>query len=433
MADDTTKDGKGGASNSPKEVSAESVPDVGLPLAPEAPGMAADDIAAEVGLPRAAIPPVSEPPEKSPMTPVLDMSGQTSGVIQDDIARILEETKLPERKEFRATADAPLTQTPPPDVVPKAAAPQAPSPAQTIQHTAKQDSVVTPLHTLKDDLQTVVREKKISLVRAAALEEDKRAQDRSAADAETHAPQKRRIVQALIAVGALVFLGVAAIGGVAIVMQGRDAGTEEVRFSDGLLFSEQTVPLPIKNRSPIELKRLIAGARGATDLTLGAITRIAPVVEETSAEGVAQIRLASTEEFLTAIDAHPPEELVRALGDSFFFGIHTVDENAPMLIIPVLSYERAFAGMLLWERTLNTDLAPMFTPVSALIRDEGGLVVARTFGDDVMRNYDVRTLKDDAGSIQLYYSFPTRNLLVIAESEYSFTEILSRLRADRRL
>ncbi len=50
-----------------------------------------------------------------------------------------------------------------------------------------------------------------------------------------------------------------------------------------------------------------------------------------------------------------------------------------------------------------------------------------------MRNYDVRALKDDAGQIQLYYSFPTRDILIIAESPYSFGEILSRLRADRRL
>ena len=50
-----------------------------------------------------------------------------------------------------------------------------------------------------------------------------------------------------------------------------------------------------------------------------------------------------------------------------------------------------------------------------------------------MRNYDVRALKDDDGTIQLYYSFPTRNVLIIAESPFSFTEILSRLRADRRL
>ena len=75
----------------------------------------------------------------------------------------------------------------------------------------------------------------------------------------------------------------------------------------------------------------------------------------------------------------------------------------------------------------------MFTPVSTQTSGANGLPAVRSFEDTVMRNYDVRALKDDSGQIQLYYSFPTRNVLIIAESPYSFSEILSRLRADRKL
>ena len=60
-------------------------------------------------------------------------------------------------------------------------------------------------------------------------------------------------------------------------------------------------------------------------------------------------------------------------------------------------------------------------------------MVKGRYEDLVMRNYDVRALKDDAGEIQLYYSFPTQNILIIAESPYSFPEILSRLQASRQL
>jgi len=51
----------------------------------------------------------------------------------------------------------------------------------------------------------------------------------------------------------------------------------------------------------------------------------------------------------------------------------------------------------------------------------------------IKRNYDVRALRDDAGNIELYYSFPTQNILVIAESPYSFAEILNRLQAARKI
>ena len=89
--------------------------------------------------------------------------------------------------------------------------------------------------------------------------------------------------------------------------------------------------------------------------------------------------------------------------------------------------------MLQWEERLNADLSPGFTALSVLTTDGDGLPVKRSYQDLVMRNYDVRALKDDSGTIQLFYSFPTQNILIIAESPYSFTEIISRLQAGRNL
>jgi hypothetical protein len=129
---------------------------------------------------------------------------------------------------------------------------------------------------------------------------------------------------------------------------------------------------------------------------------------------------------------NPPQELMSAIGPQFFFGFHIVDTNAPLFVIPVTSYDHAFAGMLAWEPTMDQDLAPVFTSVSPTT-EVNGLPVQRTFQDEVLRNYDVRELTDDQGNVVLYYSFPTPNILVIAQSPYSFTEILSRLQAEREL
>ena len=160
---------------------------------------------------------------------------------------------------------------------------------------------------------------------------------------------------------------------------------------------------------------------------------VIPVVVELSDDGSAIQKPATLTEFFAAIGATAPESLMRALGEEFFFGIHTVDKNAPILVIQVESYDRAFDGMLTWESSMNGDLSPIFAAVPRLVMGTDGIQVERTFTDLVMRNYDVRALKDDAGVIQLFYSFPTRDLLVIAESPYTFTEILSRLQAGRRL
>ena len=348
--------------------------------------------------------------------------------LQTDIAHILEGVKLPERRGAPAPRD-----TPKPSIYPSSPAPEEAPPPQTPKQSEK--STVTPLHTLKDDLQSVVRDQKISVVHAAALEEDKRAKQVSViAHTDVHSAQKRRVVSTFAVIAGLIVLGLLALGAVFMIMNERAGSTAtEVFSTDSLLFSEQTIPFPIQNRSAVELKRLLADARVSASLTLGAITRIAPTVEDTNLEtGTVRERLATTQEFLDALRAQAPEELMRALGSEFFFGFHTVDENAPVLIIPVNSYERAFAGMLLWEDMINTELSPVFTAVPSLIQ-ENGLLKKRPFKDLVMRNFDVRALLDDKGEVQLYYSFPTRELLVIAESSFSFTEILSRLRADRRL
>jgi hypothetical protein len=195
------------------------------------------------------------------------------------------------------------------------------------------------------------------------------------------------------------------------------------------------VAYPVDGKSASVVKTELSQARNGGASSLGSITQIVPIKQTGALDasgGPASVPL-TLGEFVEAIGANPPSDLLRALADNFFFGIHTVDKNAPVLVIPVISYDRAFAGMLAWEKTINADLSPIFMSVPTNVVDQNGIPSVRTFTDDVMRNYDVRELKDDAGVVQLYYSFPTREILVIAESPYTFPEILGRLQAGRRL
>ena len=391
------------------------------------------------------------PPPPAPLASAIPLPIRTPAEFakeQEAIANILKEIKLPERrmpesppkesKAFDTTLGAvPREQIVPPKQEPApAAAPNAAS-ATPAGEPAKQgeglaSSIVSPLRTLKNDLQKIIRVKKISLVRAAALESQKR---RGSAEEEREvvsAVRSRRSHGVLFAAALFVVLGGAAFFGVFLVMEERSPAPS-VSPQSSILFAENGVPFPLDNTSSIDLKRLLAQARKGGGGTLGSITRIIPTASETTKEGVITERSATLEEFLRALGARVPEELFRALPDDFFFGLHTVDENAPLFVIPVLSYERAFAGMLRWEETMNADFSPVFTPLPDQVLGAGGLPEKRRFEDVVMRNYDVRVLKDNAGMIELYYSFLTRELLVIAESPYSFTEILSRLRAERKL
>jgi hypothetical protein len=350
--------------------------------------------------------------------------------LKTDIQKILSEVKLPERHETKLTGEAKQgAEVKPIDALLSGTAQGATEPSQAVlaEPPKPQDMKVVSVHTLKDDLQGVVRDQKISVVRAAALEEEKR----GGAPEPLPTPQSHRLRSTLIIVGFLALLGLAALGGVYYVA-GQKAAPVSASPTDSLVFAESSVAFPLQSGTPPQaLKAQLATARQKSG-SLGSITRIVPVVSTTSADGTTAQQAATFSEFMSAIGAHPPDELVRALSDKFFLGIHTVDKNAPLIIVPVTSYEHAFNGMLTWEMTLNSDLAPLFTLVSQYT-SQNGIPTVRAFTDSVFRNYDVRQLTDDSGQIVLYYSFPTRNILIIAESPYTFTEVLTRLQAQRAL
>ncbi len=384
----------------------------------------------------------------SPVVAPAKPAHEVDAGVQDDIARILGSVKLPDRNAPVAPQPKDLkeydTQIGASSVIANAdrAALQAHvrDAALAVNDslgaaTSHSSDNVRALHTLKDDLQDVVHNQKISVVRAAALQEEKRHRSGKSLipPDELAPPVKARRTAPVVATILLFLVGAVALAGAYLILQNRSVDAI-APVASGLLFAEQTVPLPMDTLAPTDVRREVANARGAGALSLGAILQVRPsLTQRDPASGDDVLAPVSFGLFMDRIGASPPDELIRALSDDFFFGIHTVDENAPLFVIPVQSYERAFAGMLEWEQTMNADLAPMFAAVPMQTVGPDGLLVERVFTDAVIQNYDVRVLRDESGTVQLYYSFPTRNILIIAESQYSFPELLSRLRADRRL
>lgn len=371
------------------------------------------------------------------------LTQNSSSPITTDISHILQGIKLPSRREsasaknpdpLKPLYDTSLSVDPKSDAEKQAQGERVLSVARTMgdalstAQSTKTSDDVRALHTLKDDLQNVVRDKKISLVRAVALEEEKRHHGTASAEMlEMQAQKEHRTRLWIFLASSLIILGLFAIGAVLYIMQQRNQSPGTPSTAQ-ILFAEQSVPLSVYGLAPADVRRSIANARNSTELTLGGILQIIPLTEANNVE-----QPTTFTQFINTIGANAPLELTSALYDPFFFGLHTVDENAPVIVVPVRSFERAFAAMIVWEKSMNEDLSPMFSAVPALTIGSDGLPKERLFEDTVMNNYDVRVLKDEAGTIQLYYSFPTTNILIIAESPYSFVEILSRLRADRRL
>lgn len=384
--------------------------------------------------------------------PVLQVTNEpVKKPLREDIARVIDKIKLPERIAVKMSGEypkppAPLPPpaTPPPAPAKEAESAAAPKPPVESVQTPPGDegaqkeapSSVASVHTLKDDLQTIVRDKKMSLVRAVALESEKKKGQEHLAGPHSLSDKARSHKIIGIAFVAMVFaaLGLVAFWGVRSVLR-QSADDARPTAAPSLMFAEATIAFPQETRTGVDLKRtLAAGVRSVPNISLGAVLHIVPTSSQTNASGAATEQAMGIGDFLNAMDAQATPELIRSFRGDFFLGFHqTAGKLSPVLIIPVTSYERAFAGMLAWEPFVNADLTPIFTSIPPQTVDEKGLFVERQFQDALINNYDVRFIKDDSGAAQLLYSFPTRTMLIIAESPYSFTEVLSRLRASRQL
>ncbi len=171
----------------------------------------------------------------------------------------------------------------------------------------------------------------------------------------------------------------------------------------------------------------------------------------------------TTDEFIRRVAPDAPAALRRALNPAFTFGVHAFQGDTAFLAFGVQSFEQAFAEMLLWERTLELDLGPVFrrstvapvelpsapvvqeatttaTSTSSVGTTTGEVTVprrlsssrTRQFTDDVIANHDVRVLRNERGEPFMLYTFPNRSTLFIAGSKATLEELLRRLTTLQR-
>lgn len=136
----------------------------------------------------------------------------------------------------------------------------------------------------------------------------------------------------------------------------------------------------------------------------------------------AKAPLATTAELLKTLESQAPSSLVRAYDPLFMLG--TLGEHR-FLIIKLISFENAFAGMLTWEKTLGQDLGGLFVtaPLLKTITPES------VFKDVTYRNKDVRILSSVGTTTEpiLLYSFFDNKMLIVTDSLETLKTLMDRL------
>lgn len=128
--------------------------------------------------------------------------------------------------------------------------------------------------------------------------------------------------------------------------------------------------------------------------------------------------LITPEEFISLSTTQSPESVRTSLGERFMFGFHeTTQGTEPFIVLKSKFFQNTFTGMLKWEPIMFDDMKSWFAT-----NVQGGTV----FEDKIVKNKDVRVLKNGNGTIVLLYSFLDRENLVITTNEATFLEILDR-------
>lgn len=137
----------------------------------------------------------------------------------------------------------------------------------------------------------------------------------------------------------------------------------------------------------------------------------------------------SITEFLTALQTSAQGSLVRAFGPLYMTGAlksSNSDEVGTFLIINLSSFENAFAGMLLWEKTLAQDIGPLFTTAPLLVN----VPTETAFVDITDRNKDIRALVLEEKPL-LMYSFFDNEKLIITDNLETMRTLIDRLTREK--
>ncbi len=136
------------------------------------------------------------------------------------------------------------------------------------------------------------------------------------------------------------------------------------------------------------------------------------------------------ETFFNLAFKNVPASLTRAFDKKMFAGFYTKENNHPFFIIQIDSFDKAFEGMLAWEKNIYSDLKKY---IDTRNETENISTPLSDFEDQIVQNKDTRILKNDQGETLMLYSFIDQKNLFIVDDEATFKEILNRFTTSKTI
>lgn len=285
----------------------------------------------------------------------------------------------------------------------------------------KKEPKKTIVRTYEDDSARAMREKKGSLASIAVAEQKRRQSQLMSQGAIS--PWKKHAVRALTSLLFIVGIGIVGYA----VWQTRPPEEAELLPDQSIIFAEQVQHEEVSDLSIVQLQDTIQ-AFMSHEIPLDAIRELRLVRTTRTEEETIQTPI-TPEIFLESVGLERRAPLARALGERIMIAASGTPDTEAILIADVVSYDSAFASMIRWEQSILEDLDFLIPPsiVTGTSSATTTLTGQEGFIDVIIENRDVRILYDENGKIQLLYSFPTTNTLVITTNDNVYRDVLERL------
>lgn len=283
------------------------------------------------------------------------------------------------------------------------------------------------VHTFKDDIQDLIKEQKLSMTKIRAIESDHGGRDVPAIE-RTSSGNGFGAMFAGIGILFCIAIGAAYYYNTTLTTSKPIPGT----LAYGLFFTEGYEPIDITNKVPRAVRESFAVIRKRSVFSLGSVIELVPMVRiRDTASGEFIPQRISAKELVRALGAQVPALFTETLGPLYMAGVHVGDENIPFLVLTTTAYDYAFSGMIAWEKAIEEDLAPFMSP-DATYTPPATTQSGNIFIDTVVRNYDIRVLRDETGTIRLLYGFSDRSTIIITTRVETFLTIAERLQVEKQ-
>ena len=277
----------------------------------------------------------------------------------------------------------------------------------------------SPIHTYTSDVSKAVKTENTSVIRIAVKEQERKEKERK--EIEKIDNKRSRVNVFMITASILFIFFGAGLFYYFIYVKKPNAPAPVVIVDRGLLGEEMKIEVALAENRDDAIRQLAAetskGVRPSSVKTI--------VVKDKTGE-----RQISASEFISLVAFNAPPLFLRSLVPEYAFGV-SGESASVFIVLKIDSFENAFAGMLKWEKDIEDDLEEVFHISGDTILSNATstkIIKPRKFEDVVIKNNDVRVLRDGQEGIVFLYTFIGKDTLILTTRLETLEELTERMR-----